>query len=496
VRVTSEDGVTINYYRFNVMIKSNNSQLSTLTVGGAAATLGTPGATWNTATTGHVSLSNSLKVDAQLVGTPVYPTATVDYAHVTGAGAPGDFTSNDTYTLADNDYLYVRVTSENGQSVSVYRVQVQIGRDATLQSVTIGGVDAQTLGTPRTSWTNTSWTTAQMGSYQAEARELAEGFTVAVTPSDQDATVQWALSNISVNTEPAYTSASPIVFPSDASDLVIKVVAANTTTVNFYRIRIITKNWAAVAEGTPALDDPAGLADDYIDPIWNAQPWLDVSRFNTAETYSAFFVDYPHTSGQAKALWDENGLWVYWDVDFMDYSVDGGNTFLTRTLVPSAGPAVTPGTTPSNAHLVDSVELFVNERLQTYTIGNYGCQYRCGADNIWLSGDAGNTPAGVNPITIFQQSGMTRAWTKVDGTGKQTGYVVIMQVPWIYKNDANANLVFDGSGNVIPGAEVGMELQINACSANGTRDAILTWNGVTSQAYQNVKSYGIITLNQ
>ena len=130
-------------------------------------------------------------------------------------------------------------------------------------------------------------------------------------------------------------------------------------------------------------------------------------------------------------------------------------------------------------------------------------QYRVSADNVLLSGLASNLasnpPLNVQPIDIFRDSGKTRAWVKDDGSG----YVVIMQAPWIFnknsqgKPDVDANQVFNENGEVITGAEIGMELQINACAQRNSsisRDAILTWNGVTSQAYQNVRGYGTVTL--
>jgi len=161
----------------------------------------------------------------------------------------------------------------------------------------------------------------------------------------------------------------------------------------------------------------------------------------------------------------------------------------------------------------------VNERWQKYTTGNYGNQYRSGLPNadgtIWLSGEKGNAPADFNPITKFQIDKKVSAWVKTEG-GKQTGYVIIMGVPWVhYNNDLdteegtegrpnpnfnqpNDNKVFDADGKVIEGAEIGLELQVNACQAatggSSSRNGILTWNGVTSQAYQNVKSFGIVTL--
>jgi hypothetical protein len=296
--------------------------------------------------------------------------------------------------------------------------------------------------------------------------------------------------------------------------MVIKVTSANGAVTNWYRIRLITKSWTTVYYGTPELDDPDDAAnEEYIDPIWDAEEWLDISRVNTAESYASWFAtdDGQHTTARAKALWDDDGLWVYWDIDFMDYSDDGGAK--TRTASRSGGASTySPGTditaagnsTPDAAHQRDSVELFINERFQSYREGNYGNQYRSGLPNatdgtIWLSGEKGNPPTNpyFNSIVQFQIDKMVRAWVKKDGAGKETGYVIIMRAQWVKKYDAaDINAVFNTDGTVKDDAEIGLELQINACSAEGTRDGILTWNGVTSMAYTQVRSFGIVTLKR
>ena len=498
VRVTSEDGGSINFYRFAILAKSADAQLSTLSIAGMAATsLGNAGTSWGgIMVAGSLSLSNAQKTNAVIVGTTMIPTATIEYA-VGLTGAAPNFTANDTYTFNDNDNLYVRVTSENGQVTRFYRIVIEIGRDSTLASILIGDVNA-TLGNGRAAWGNGSFTATERGSYQADERMPAGGFEVIITTNDEEATFEWfgghPISGSGSTTEPtsytAGTASFTYAFPPDQSDFIIKVTAANGTTIRYYRIRVITKSHATVYKGTPDLGAEEG---GFIDPIWNAEEWLDVSRFNRAETWEPFFESSPHTTAKVKVLWDDDGLWAYWDIDFMDYTIGTDNHVRTATL---SGAPVAPGTSPSGAHERDTVELFINERFQARKTANWGSQYRVAADNVWLSGDAGNPPTGVNPITIFQTQKMTRAWIKMDGA-KEIGYVVIMRAPWIYKQDEQANLVFDADGKVIPGAEIGMELQVNACSDRGggsARDAILTWNGITSQAYQNVASFGIIKL--
>jgi hypothetical protein len=512
VRVTAEDG-SVNYYRFTILLISDNSQLSILTVAGMGATLAAPGTAWNNAGNGTISLSNAQKENAVVVATPANMAATVEFALVTTSGAPGAYSTTSTFTFADGNILYVKVTAENGEKISIYKFTVQIGRDATLLSVVIGETEAESLGTPKATWG--TFTNVQRGSCQVDERMPDTGFTVVITPTDEEAAVVWQPVATSVTAEPAaYTGTSPHIFPPDQSDIIIKVTSANGANTRYYRIRLITKSWGTIYKGTPKLENPSDANDkQYIDPIWNAEEWLDVSRINTAESYANWFATDTgrHTTAKAKALWDDDGLWVYWDIDFTDYN--DGTAAQTRTAVLSgAVSSYTPGTdvtiaansTPADSHVRDSVELFINERFQTYKTGNYGNQYRSGLPNadgtIWLSGEKGNpptTPTYFNPITQFQIDKKVNAWVKKNGANKEIGYVIIMRAQWVKGYTADIDAVFNTDGTVKDGAEIGVELQVNASSDRGgtiTRDGILTWNGVTSQAYQNVKSFGIVTL--
>jgi len=525
VRVTAEDGKHINYYRFEIALKNAVSQLSTLTVAGMTAVLGNPGATVTGLKSGVLNLSNSLKTDATITGTPRSSLATVEYAFTGKTGRPGDFASATTHTFADGDFIYVKVTAENGVDISYYKIEVQIGRDATLKSVKVGDAEADKLGTPQTTWTG-NWgnsTSTQRGTCQANERMPADGFEVEILANDSEAEVVWARTDprgsASATTkypEPdPYDGSSPFKFPPDTSDIIIKVTSSNGANTNWYQVRLITKSYGVIYKGTPIIK---ASSEKYIDPIWNQADkftdenngWLDVSRLNVNEPYNTWFgLEWGrHTTAKAKVLWDDDGLYVYWDVDFKDYkTTETGDTQIRTATLSGAASSYTPGTdvtvagnsVPSDAHQYDSVEFFVNERWQAQKTGNYGNQYRSGLPNadgtIWLSGEKGNAPADFNPITAFQIAKKVSAWIKKDGD-KEIGYVIIMGVPWVHYG-TDDDLVFDAEKKVKPGAEVGLELQVNAATrtvSGNPRDGILTWNGVTSQAYQNVKSFGIVTL--
>jgi len=539
VKVTAADG-SVNYYRFSILLLSDNSSLRTLTVADMGATLGAAGTTWNNAGAGTISLSNGLKQNAKVVGTPGYARATIEYTLMTTSAQPTGFSDVDTYTFADGNTFWVRVTAENGQKFSYYKFSVQIGRDATLASIAIGSttVVSESLGTPKSAWG--AFTASQRGTCQADERMPATGFTVTITPTDEEATAVWAPIGTTDNTTtaPTFDGTSPHIFPSDASDIAIKVTSSNGSTVRYYRVRLITKSFGTIYKGTPSLINPGAVDQSkptpgYIDPIWLDDDnftsenggWLDISRVNTAESYDNWFaLDYgQHTKAKARVLWDDDGIWVYCDADFYDYKTSESAALTTRTASLSDVAALyRPGKTdadlnnisydmPSNAHTRDSLELFVNERFQAFKSGNYGEQYRSGLPNadgtIWLSGEkprgtpTDSSPPPFNTAVQFQMDNMVNAWIKMNGA-KQVGYVIIMRARWIKGNTdpkkgfafSEVDRVFDADGNIVENAEIGLELQINACAEVGTRNGILTWNGVTSQAYQNVKSFGIVQL--
>jgi hypothetical protein len=89
-------------------------------------------------------------------------------------------------------------------------------------------------------------------------------------------------------------------------------------------------------------------------------------------------------------------------------------------------------------------------------------------------------------------------------TGAKKGYSVVAYIPWMWKTgtgSADADQVFGTDGLVKTvgndnGPQVGLEFQLNAQSqATGqTRDAILTWNGIGGQSYQQCGNYGLVKL--
>jgi len=527
VRVTSESGDNVNYYLFRVQAKSAATNITSAFVAGIKLELGSAGSTYNGGNPGTLLLSNSKKDNAKIDVRPLNPDVTeIAYVVMTTAGAPAvtayipltketitdednisvtAFTTGSTgVNFADGQILYFRVKAEDGIKTDFYRTNVQVGRNASLQALIIGGEEAGTLGTPRVNKDFGAMLPANYGAYQADTRMPQTGFELEIVPMDDEAKISF-IAGVARGATPAqidtvngltdYTDPVIYQFPPDVSHMVIKVVSANTSVTNWYRIEIITKSWMPIYKGSPTFTDGSNDVDE---AVWGIAEWQNIHRVNTAEGAPTAIMRDPetaHTLGRVRLLWDDVGLYAHWEISFRNYGENGVNV---RKVSYPPGQETNP--TPfvgvqasdlSNAHMRDTVELFVNERRQRYKSGNNGRQYRVSPNNL-LSGDPADS------YTTMLSLGKTRAWVIDQGADgvKDGGYAVMMQIPWGFKTSEDANMIFDADGKVKPGddAEIGLEFQINACPVQGQRDGILTWNGIVSQAYQEVKSYGIGTL--
>lgn len=512
VRVTAENLVTTNYYCIQVSILGGTSAITQLLVGSAAATLGsgttTANPVWTDVTTrGAVALPSSFTTGTIAAGhsnTAINAGLKIRYGiTVKDAAAPAlnalSETPPENWQFADRDVIYISVTSQNGESTTLYIVEVEKGRNANLASVKLGAADVVNFGTGGLDAAALSG--EEVGSVEP-GEQSGTSFAITATASDTASTINWAAAATAPAAN-AYGTASSLVI-TDGQFLWIRV-KAQAGNERFYKIEVILLKGGRVLYGSPVIrhaTDP-----HYIDPLWNAADIevYDVSRFNTAENVTSFMYQNPvdsaksgHTTAWAKALWDDEGLYFYVNVDIWDYYADAN--------AKAAGTVSTRTVTVGSDHTCDNVEMFTNERIQAHTAGFFGNQYRVGPPAVGTTGgavsgecstDAGEAADG-DLINAFRDSNQYNSWIRVVD-GKQVGYTVLARVPWTRKSLASANQVFDADGLVkVSGTEdgptIGMEIQLNTSTSSGSRDAILTWNGITGQAYRNVASYGQVKL--
>jgi len=416
-------------------ITGNDAVLTAVKFAGLDAVLGTPSATYAGITApGSITLLSGSRVT--VAATARDSKATIQYAKVTGSETP-DFFYDTTFDYeAAGDALAIEVTAADNKTRLYYRINVTVA-DVALQSLTIGGKTP----TPALPVAATTWQTAIAGSVlfaYPVGEQPAGGLTVIATTATEGATVEYGHA---VGTEmPTFNSVSSITFL-DGEFLYIRVTSA-TGSVAYYKVAVNFQMEGVIKYGSPQI------ADNVIDPLWNndsLQVYPIVKPY--PQDCSADFMEAQDTFGEAKALWDENGLYLYVKVTDPDVSeVD-------------------------NEHESDSIELFVNEAYPTLSYAQGGSQYRLGV-NGQISGEGGSTAA-------MAALNKTSAWKTEDG------YVVIFQVPWRLRNRFP----------ITDGKSIGFEIQINAAPETGSRYGVMVWNNVAHTNFQNANDYGVAVLD-
>jgi len=148
IEVTAEDGKTKLYYKIAVTLA--DVALNTLKIGDFEVTVPGGGTSWQTAGEGFALFA--YPVDQQptgglaIVAAAADTAAVIAYAKVTGDGAP-TFGTDTSFTFADEDYLYVKVTK--GDNSAFYKIKINFMQSGTIKygSPKIGyGADGSDIG--------------------------------------------------------------------------------------------------------------------------------------------------------------------------------------------------------------------------------------------------------------------------------------------------------------------------------------------------------------
>jgi hypothetical protein len=420
--------------------KSGDATLSSVTINGVPATLGTPAATFEAITTpGSITLLNGAV--SSVVATPTNNKALAPLFDKYPFGDAGpDYMALPPGAFADTgEALAIQVKAENG-TIRYYRINVTIAAVA-LESLSVGGTDV-TLAAPGATW-QTAIAASVLFDYEV-TEQPEDGLAVLAVAADEGSTLKYGHAAGTASPEP-FTETSTIIFL-DGEYLYIQVTSAENA-IGYYKVQVNFKQKAIIKYGSPTI------ADNVIDPLWN-DPTIQtyaIEKIYPGDSSDDFKAKDPSvwTTGIGRALWDEDGLYIYVRVTDPDVSS-----------TPGAG---------STAHEVDSVELFVNEAYPDLRYAQMGSQYRLGA-NGERSGE-GNSPA------AFEELDKSSAWKTDDG------YIVIFQVPWRFKSQKP----------LADGRQIGFELQINACTET-VRDGVVVWNNVAHTNYQNANDYGVAAL--
>jgi hypothetical protein len=474
IKVVSEDARTTNYYRVRVNVAGSSADLTRITVAGANAMMGDPSGTWAGVTAGSVNMSSADKDNVPVAIQKASALQQVSFARVPKADAgaePSSWTlipntnsttvSTTALLAADEDLFCFKVVAENGETTQYYIVEIRMGHDATLGTLTIGTVNASDFGTPAATW---DAGTLVVGEFLGTEPVPGIGMSVVIAPSDSQAAAEYAYVDVEEETtEPSFaavpTDTLRIHFATEGY-LYIRITSEYEDATLVYKIHAEMQQRAEILYGMPEI------RNNYIDPIWaDVEATYEIKRLYPGDTTNQEWALEPDTWGVAKALWDDDGLYVYWDV-----------TDPTRAVA-------------NNEHTDDSVELFINEAYTRAngthgTYGQGGSQYRVRRDGFAAGGDPDAA------VTAFRNLGKYVAWNK----SGNLGYVVMMQVPWRFKSGANKAFMFDDDGLLKLDMEFGFELQINACYPAGTRLGTLCWNNSATSNYQNAANFGVATL--
>ncbi len=176
----------------------------------------------------------------------------------------------------------------------------------------------------------------------------------------------------------------------------------------------------------------APVIDGIVDNAWSNAPEIPVNQFQMA---------WQGATGIAKALWDDENLYVLVQVSDAELDKSSANTYEQ-----------------------DSVEVFVDENNgKTSFYQEDDGQYRVNFDNE----------------TSFNPSGIAAGFVSATKVSR-TNYIVEMKIPF---KTVNPQEDFT----------IGFDVQINDAK-DGARQSVAAWNDTTGNGYQDTSGYGVLTL--
>lgn len=196
-------------------------------------------------------------------------------------------------------------------------------------------------------------------------------------------------------------------------------------TGKYYGI-LILKPFTVIEKGTIQVDGEA-------DELWESVAALPLSIRTGAATNTA----------SVKTLWDEENLYVYYEVEDAEVSV-----------------------TNANAWEQDSVEIFLDQNnTKTESYEEDDCQYRISAENV----------QSFNGVNCTEEN-IVSAVKATD-----TGYAVEAAIKWTHITPET-------------GTKIGIEFQINDGQTEGERLGTISWYDQTGNGYANPGVFGTAVL--
>jgi hypothetical protein len=157
----------------------------------------------------------------------------VRYAITTAAATAPVFGSTDTFNfISGSTWLYIEVTAQNS-TVTYYCFEVTtLDGTATVSAISFDGTVLTSLPT-----SDTAWNSAAAPWYTLTSASQLSSLTVAATPTVTGATVNYGKTT-TANGEVTWSTSGTITGLASGDYIGIRVVAANGTTTQYYKIRV------------------------------------------------------------------------------------------------------------------------------------------------------------------------------------------------------------------------------------------------------------------
>jgi hypothetical protein len=458
IRAVAENAATTRYYRIVLTVQSNVVELNQLTWGGIVtpvSMLGDGATTWadlNANNSGELPVS-----DAQVTAQSIAIILTTNFNGVRSWGISSAGTAEPTWgtttpitSFAADDYLGVKVVSADSSNTKYYRAKIVVDNRspvATLSGITVGGI-ATTGGTSGVGTPNANPLSVTVA--QAAKVQFVDGQTLKTAKVVPSATAEagpqtYRYAKVAQTKDPFVLS--DLVFsatdtfdfsPAGGDQIYIEVTAERGAPINYYRVwasRAVDVNYVAPAQVPMITGTTGDTANEVVDAIWTAQPQLPLSRLFAADS-AAGTRDNNRSSGYAKALWSDDGIYIL--AVITDNSINTTNSDYTA----------------------DCLEVFFNSNLAN--TGNNPAsylQYRVGAGGLLSGIQATAADAWITPA----------------------GYNIKIKLP-LPADAANDKLY-------------GFDLQLSSAAANVTgRNSVQMWNNFVGASYQNVTNNGRVKL--
>jgi hypothetical protein len=189
---------------------------------------------------GTLAIRTNQSQNADIEVTPYDSNAKILYGVAASSSATPSMGSGKRFNLADQNFLYLQVIAENTENEAFYKFRVEVGRIATIKTLTLlGGVNDSSaeyeianIGTQRA-----DWAIVANGKFQTADMPNA-GFSVKVELNDPASTATYELIGSKGAPEPgAFTNPGKVIFDG-AKVLAVKVVSENTKATRFYKIEV------------------------------------------------------------------------------------------------------------------------------------------------------------------------------------------------------------------------------------------------------------------